>query len=71
MSDSTKSGRRGVSLLNMLAVLFIGLKLAGLIDWPWWLVLAPLWGGLLLWFAVTFVLLLVYFVADQHIDGRK
>lgn len=27
----------------LLGVLFIGLKLAGQIDWPWWLVLGPFW----------------------------
>ena len=28
--------------LDNLALLFIGLKLAEIIDWSWWLVLAPL-----------------------------
>jgi hypothetical protein len=30
----------------ILAVVFAGLKLAGIIDWPWWWVLLPLWGGI-------------------------
>lgn len=30
-------------LLSLAAVL-IGLKLAGLLHWPWWLVLVPIWG---------------------------
>ena len=33
----------GVSFTSMLAILFIGLKLAGVISWPWWAVLAPIW----------------------------
>jgi len=28
-------------LLDWLTVLFVGLKLAGFINWSWWLVLAP------------------------------
>jgi hypothetical protein len=28
---------------SLLTVLFIGLKLTGLIAWSWWWVLAPLW----------------------------
>lgn len=32
-----------VSTAGLLAVLFVGLKLVGAIDWPWWLVLSPLW----------------------------
>lgn len=31
-----------------LLVLFIGLKLGGLIDWSWWWVMSPLWGTIVL-----------------------
>lgn len=31
-----------VSFLELLTLLLIGLRLADVIDWPWWLVLAPL-----------------------------
>ena len=33
----------GGSFLTLLALLFIGLKLGGVITWSWWWVLAPLW----------------------------
>lgn len=42
-SDSSSSG--GIGFLGALALLFIGLKLTGYIDWSWWWVTAPLWGG--------------------------
>lgn len=29
--------------LELLLVLFIGLKLTGYIDWSWWWVLSPIW----------------------------
>lgn len=32
-----------LNFLDLLGLLFIGLKLAGSIDWSWWWVLAPLW----------------------------
>ena len=32
-----------VVFAGLLALLFIGLKLAGAIDWSWWWVLSPLW----------------------------
>ena len=35
--------REGPTWLGLLALLFIGLKLGGAIDWSWWWVLAPLW----------------------------
>ena len=33
---------------KLLALLFIAYKLAGLIDWSWWWITAPLWGSLIL-----------------------
>ena len=30
-----------VTFLNMLQILFIAFKLAGIITWSWWLVLSP------------------------------
>lgn len=32
-----------VNFLALLAILFIGLKLGGVIAWPWIWVLSPLW----------------------------
>jgi ABC-type antimicrobial peptide transport system permease subunit len=42
--DSKGSGGvPGISFLGLLAILFIGLKLTGYIDWHWAWVLSPLW----------------------------
>jgi len=46
------SARGGVSLLGLLGLLFIGLKLTHYIDWSWWWVLLPFYGGLFLFLAV-------------------
>ena len=43
---SRKSGG-GAGFLSLLTILFIGLKLAGVITWSWWWVLSPLWIGFL------------------------
>lgn len=50
---------------SLLAVLFIGLKLCGVIAWSWWLVLSPLWGGALL--AVFFALVTILFIAFKEL----
>ena len=50
----------GLGFMGMLAVLFIGLKLAGIISWSWWWVLAPIWAPsafALGVFTITFVVL--------------
>jgi hypothetical protein len=41
-----------MSFIGMLAILFIGLKLAGIIAWSWLWVLCPLWIPLALWVGV-------------------
>lgn len=33
----------GIGFFGLLTLLFIGLKLGGVIAWSWWWVLAPLW----------------------------
>lgn len=40
MKDSSS---KGLGLFDVLAVVFIVLKLIGVIDWNWWWVLAPVW----------------------------
>lgn len=49
MSNSNSSSSR-VGFGGLLAIVFIVLKLTHVIDWSWWWVLAPLWGGLALIF---------------------
>lgn len=41
MNKDTNSG--GIGFTGLLTLLFIGLKLAGVIDWPWLWVLSPAW----------------------------
>lgn len=40
---NNKSQPYTISIIDLLVVLFIGLKLANVIDWSWWLVLAGWW----------------------------
>jgi hypothetical protein len=41
--DVKLTGTEPVTGLDLLAVMFIGLKLTDSIDWAWWWVLAPVW----------------------------
>lgn len=54
MSNKT-SKSTGVGFLTLLGLLFIGLKLGGVITWSWWLVLLPLYG----WFAIFLIFVLI------------
>ena len=60
MADSsTQSG--GIGFFGLLTILFIGLKLGGVINWSWWWVLAPLWGPILFAIAVLLIGILVLY----------
>lgn len=39
-------GKNGVSTLGLLGIMFVGLKLAEIINWSWWWVTLPFWGGI-------------------------
>ena len=41
MNENPKSS--GLGIVAVLQIVFLILKLTGLIDWTWWLVLVPLW----------------------------
>lgn len=41
---STPRTTSGIGFLGLLTLIFITLKLCGVIAWSWWWVLAPLWG---------------------------
>lgn len=60
MSDGSNNSH-GITFLGALQVLFIGLKLAGYIDWSWYAVLAPLIADL-----VIIVLAILIIVADVY-----
>jgi len=58
MSEKESSSSGGIGFLSALGLLFIGLKLAGVIHWSWWYVTLPLWGGLALFTAIGLAILI-------------
>jgi Transmembrane Fragile-X-F protein. len=42
--ETKQSG--GIGVLGLLGVVFVTLKLCGVINWSWWWVTAPFWGVL-------------------------
>ena len=57
---SKESNTGGISALSLLGVVFVVLKLCHVIDWSWWWVLCPFWGGLAI---VIIVLVVVVIIA--------
>ena len=52
--QSSSSG--GIGFFGLLAIVFITLKLLGIINWSWWWVLAPIWGPVSLAVIIIIVL---------------
>lgn len=49
-----------MGIFGTLFIIFLILKLTKVIDWSWWWVTAPLWGGILFW-VIIFVLYILFF----------
>ncbi len=71
MSDnSSSSSSGGIGVIGLLGVLFVGLKLGGVINWSWWYVTLPFWGGLAV-FAGILAIIGVFFGAAALVGSRK
>jgi hypothetical protein len=60
-NNNQRSG--GISLMSGMFLLFLGLKLGKVIDWSWWWVTAPLWGGLASVLLILIVLAVLMIIA--------
>ena len=49
----------GINFLELLAIVFIALKLMGYIQWSWWLVLSPLWFPIIPIILLVLVLIII------------
>jgi len=59
--SKSNSSNSGIGVLGLLGIAFVILKLTNVIDWSWWWVTLPFWGGIavvaivLLFFALVFL----------------
>ena len=49
-----------MGIFGTLFVIFLILKLTKVIDWSWWWITAPLWGGILLWIILIMAYILFF-----------
>lgn len=71
MSKESSSSSSGVSAVGLLGVAFVVLKLCGIINWSWWWVTAPFWGGVALILAVLLVIGVVVLPAKAYSAHRR
>lgn len=59
--------RNGYSLTTILTIIFIVLKLVGVISWSWLWVLCPLW----ILFVIYLFLIIILFIAGFIFTSKK
>jgi phosphoglycerol transferase MdoB-like AlkP superfamily enzyme len=64
MSKTSSSSSNGIGVFGLLGVAFVVLKLTGYIDWSWWWVTAPFWGGFALFLGVLLIICTVTFILE-------
>ena len=55
-----KNSSSGIGVFGLLGVAFVVLKLTNYIDWSWWYVTLPFWGGIVLGIFILVITFLVY-----------
>ena len=65
MSKSSSSSSSGIGVLGLLGCIFVTLKLTGHIDWSWWYVTMPFWGGIALALGIVAVFIPVAMILDR------
>ena len=55
-----KNSSSGIGVFGLLGVAFVVLKLTNYIDWSWWYVTLPFWGGIALAIFILIITFLVY-----------
>lgn len=59
MSETSTEAQGGIGLTGAVFLVFLVLKLTGHVDWSWWWVTAPLWGGLVAVLGIAAVVVLL------------
>lgn len=63
---SAKATANGIGPVGLLGVVFVTLKLLGYINWSWWWVTAPFWGGFAIVGIVAIIALLIALIAASR-----
>jgi len=56
-NSTTSSG--GVGFFGLMFLILMTLKLTNYIDWSWWWVTAPLWGGVAIILLIILIVIIV------------
>ena len=69
LAEQVNRNSGGIGVPGLLGIVFIVLKLCGVISWSWWWVLAPFWIPFVLFFCLLIIILALYALACHA--GKK
>ena len=69
--SSSSSSSSGVGVTGLLLVAFVVLKLIGIIDWSWCVVLSPAWIPVALILIIVAIIYIVFWVENLFKKRRK
>lgn len=64
--SSNKNSSSGIGICGVLTIVFVVLKLVGVINWSWLWVLCPLWINILL----TIIALVIIAIIDKRTSNK-
>ena len=67
MSSNRNSSSSGIGICGVLTIVFVVLKLVGVINWSWLWVLCPLWIDIL--FAI--IILVIFAIVDRKTKNNR
>ena len=65
MASNNSSSSGGIGVCGLMGVMFIGLRIAGVISWPWVWVLSPFWIPLALGVIFLLIVFVIAAIADK------
>lgn len=66
MSSNRNSSSSGIGICGVLTIVFVVLKLVGVINWSWLWVLCPLWIDILL----TVIVLVIFAIINKRTSNK-
>lgn len=71
MSEKNSTSSSGFGLIRFLTIVFVVLKLTGLINWSWLWVLSPLWIGLVFFGSIVLIVFIIAALATAFNKEKK
>lgn len=63
----SNSGKSGLGITGVLTLIFVVLKLVGVVSWSWWWVFSPI----LIDIGLCILILGIFFIYVAHTDKKK